>query len=71
LEHYQAAVNILLGELKGKVRAIDENSKNDDDEIKSNTIRALISQVEIWMDPSYDLWYVIPQFIDVLSQVFR
>jgi len=73
LEHYQAAVNILLGQLKGKVRAEDENSKNDDDEIKSNIIRALIGQVEIWMDPSYDLWYVNESVvnIDVLSQVFH
>ena len=58
LQHYQAAVNILLGLLKGKDRAIDENSKNDEAEIKSNIVRALVSQVEIWMDPSYDLWYV-------------
>lgn len=58
LQHYQAAVNILLGRLKGKDRAIDENSKNDETEIKSNIVRALVSQVEIWMDPSYDLWYV-------------
>ena len=73
LEHYQAAVNILLGQLKGKVRAEDENSKNDDDEIKSNIIRALIGQVEIWMDPSYDLWYVNESVIniDVLSQVLH
>jgi hypothetical protein len=58
LEHYQAAVTILLGQLKGKLRAIDESSKNDEAEIKGNIVRALISQAEIWMDPSYDLWYV-------------
>jgi hypothetical protein len=52
---------------------MDENSKNDEDEIKSNIIRALIGQVEIWMDPSYDLWYVNKSVIniDVLSQALH
>ena len=61
LQHYQAAVNILSGQLKGKARAKDKDSKNDETEIKSNIVRALVGQVEIWMDPSYDLWYA-PQF---------
>lgn len=56
LEHYQAAVNILLGQLKGKERAEDETKKNDEAEIRANVVRALVGQVEIWMDPSYDLW---------------
>lgn len=34
--------------------------KGDEDETKaelrSNIVRALIGQVEIWMDPQYDLW---------------
>ncbi|KDR76250.1 hypothetical protein GALMADRAFT_210892 [Galerina marginata CBS 339.88] len=54
LQHYQAAVSILLVQLKGKVRADDTGSK-DETELKSSIVRALIGQVEIWMDPSYDL----------------
>lgn len=59
LRHYQAAVEILLNRLKGKQSAqnASPNDKSDEDEIKSNTVRALVGQVEIWMDPSYDLWY--------------
>lgn len=56
LQHYQAAVNILLAQLKGKDRADDENGRNDETELKANIVRALIGQVEVWMDPSYDLW---------------
>jgi len=55
LEHYQAAVNILLAQLKGKDRAGEEGLK-DEAELKSNVVRALVGQVEIWMDPQYDLW---------------
>ena len=57
LQHYGAAVNILMGQLKGKDRALDDAGRNDEVEIKSNIVRALVGQVEIWMDPSYDLWY--------------
>ncbi|PPQ66214.1 hypothetical protein CVT24_000326 [Panaeolus cyanescens] len=57
IQHFQAAVNILSAQLKGKERAEDENSKNDEAEIKSNIVRALIGQVELWMDPSYDLCF--------------
>ncbi|KIM39823.1 hypothetical protein M413DRAFT_446743 [Hebeloma cylindrosporum] len=56
LQHYQAAVNILLAQLKGKLRADDENSK-DEAELKTSIVRALVGQVEIWMDPSYDLCF--------------
>ncbi|PPQ64590.1 hypothetical protein CVT26_001988 [Gymnopilus dilepis] len=54
LEHYQAAVNILLAQLKGKDRAGEEGLK-DEAELKGNVVRALVGQVEIWMDPQYDL----------------
>ncbi|EEB92808.1 hypothetical protein MPER_08628, partial [Moniliophthora perniciosa FA553] len=55
LQHYQAAIDIMSVTLKGKERAMD--SSNDDDlELRNNIVRAYISQVEIWMDPSYDLW---------------
>ena len=56
MQHYQAAVNILMVQLKGKDRADDENGGNNETELKANIVRALIGQVEIWMDPSYDLW---------------
>ncbi len=57
LQHYEAAVNILQAQLKGKLRADGESSK-DEAELKTSIVRALIAEVEIWMDPSYDLWYV-------------
>ncbi|KAH9917038.1 uncharacterized protein B0H18DRAFT_1036349 [Fomitopsis serialis] len=58
LEHYQAAVDILNGQLKGKERATDPLGTNDDEkELKQNIVRALIGMVEIWMDPSYDLCF--------------
>jgi hypothetical protein len=58
LQHYQAAVDILINQLKGKQstqKAVASNA-SDETEIKNN----IISQVEIWMDPSYDLWFVLP-----------
>ncbi|KAH9850375.1 hypothetical protein C2E23DRAFT_836255 [Lenzites betulinus] len=58
LKHYQAAVDILSAQLKGKERAVDTPSTNDDEaEVKRNIVRALIGMVEIWMDPSYDLCF--------------
>ncbi|EDR08558.1 uncharacterized protein LACBIDRAFT_297372 [Laccaria bicolor S238N-H82] len=57
LQHYGAAVTILMGQLKGKDRALDDAGRNDEVEIKSNIVRALVGQVEIWMDPSYDLCF--------------
>ena len=59
MEHYQAAVDILNGQLKGKERATDPLGTDDDEkELRQSIVRALIGMVEIWMDPSYDLWYV-------------
>ncbi|KZT00802.1 TPR-like protein [Laetiporus sulphureus 93-53] len=59
LKHYQAAVDILMAQLKGKERAVASVSTDDDDEteLKQNIVRALIGMVEIWMDPSYDLCF--------------
>ncbi|KAJ7494756.1 hypothetical protein B0H11DRAFT_1717129 [Mycena galericulata] len=54
LKHYQAAIEILTVQLKGKERAVDL-PRDDEAELKSNIVRALVGQVEIWMDPSYDL----------------
>jgi hypothetical protein len=60
LKHFAAAVDILTLQLKGKDRAVaaDANSttKNDEDETRWTIVRALIGQVEIWMDPAHDLW---------------
>ena len=59
LKHFTAAVDILTLQLKGKDRATDSvsvSAKNDEDEMRRTVIRALIGQVEIWMDPAYDLW---------------
>ncbi|KAI0359859.1 TPR-like protein [Trametes cingulata] len=58
LKHYQAAVDILSAQLKGKERAVDPVGPGDDEaELKRNIVRALIGMVEIWMDPSYDLCF--------------
>ncbi len=52
-------MDILSSQLKGKERAVDPAATNDDDaEISRSIVRAIIGMVEIWMDPSYDLWYV-------------
>ncbi|KAG6890120.1 hypothetical protein C0992_003073 [Termitomyces sp. T32_za158] len=57
LQHFQAAIDILSIQLKGKERASDESSKNDEAELRSTIVQAFIGQVEIWMDPSYDLCF--------------
>lgn len=36
------------------------STSDDELELKSNIVRALVGQVEIWMDPQHDLWYVKP-----------
>lgn len=52
-------MDILSSQLKGKERAVDHAAAHDDDaEIRRSIVRAIIGMVEIWMDPSYDLWYV-------------
>jgi tetratricopeptide (TPR) repeat protein len=50
-------VNILLTQLKGKVRADTDGEDKDEAELKTSIVRALVGQVEIWMDPSYDLCF--------------
>jgi tetratricopeptide (TPR) repeat protein len=58
LKHFSAAVDILMLQLKGKERATDITlANNDEDETKRTIARALIGQVEIWMDPAYDLCF--------------
>ncbi len=57
LKHFSAAVDILTVQLKGKERATDITLANsDEEETKRTIVRALIGQVEIWMDPAHDLW---------------
>ncbi|EIN04898.1 TPR-like protein [Punctularia strigosozonata HHB-11173 SS5] len=56
LRYYQTAVDILQAQLKGKARASDDD-KNDETETKQTAVRALISMVEIWMDPAQDLCF--------------
>ncbi|KAI0064767.1 TPR-like protein [Artomyces pyxidatus] len=58
LQHYRAAVDILTAQLKGKVRApVPVPADSDEQETKRTIVRALIGQVEIWMDPAYDLCF--------------
>ena len=49
-------MDILSTQLKGKERATDDNP--DEGEVRKNIVGALIAQVEVWMDPEYDLWCV-------------
>jgi hypothetical protein len=59
LKHFAAAVDILTLQLKGKDRAvadINSTTKNDDEDTRRTIVRALIGQVEIWMDPTHELW---------------
>ncbi|KAL5526609.1 hypothetical protein ACEPAF_8333 [Sanghuangporus sanghuang] len=55
LEHYGRAVTLLHGQLKGKERAIVENSGETELDIRRNIVRVLVAMVEIWMSPEYDL----------------
>jgi hypothetical protein len=55
LLHYQKAIDILSTQQKRK--ATSGNAILDETEIKANIVRALVGMVEIWMDPSYTLWY--------------
>lgn len=57
LKHYQAAIDILQTQLKGKAPSPIQRDEGED-EVKSNIVRAYIGMVEVWMDPEYDLWCV-------------
>jgi len=58
LQHYQAAIDILQTQLKGKAPSpIQEDEREGEDEAKSNIVRAYIGMVELWMDPEYDLCF--------------
>ncbi len=55
-------MEILFNQLKGKqsIQIVSPSHHLDEAEIKASIVRALVGQVEVWMDPSYDLWYVGP-----------
>ncbi|KAL5485970.1 hypothetical protein ACEPAI_7014 [Sanghuangporus weigelae] len=55
LEHYETAVALLHGQLKGKERAIMDSLGETELDIRRNIVRVLIAMVEIWMSPEYDL----------------
>lgn len=57
LRHFQAAIDLLNHQLKGKSPASLGKDVTNEDEIRQNIVRALVGQVELWMDPSYDLWW--------------
>ncbi|KAH7884753.1 hypothetical protein F5I97DRAFT_1891871 [Phlebopus sp. FC_14] len=57
LKYYQAAIDILQVQLKGKAPSSEDGTDDDDHEIKSNIVRAYLGMVEIWMDPQYDLCF--------------
>ncbi|KAI0049808.1 TPR-like protein [Auriscalpium vulgare] len=57
LQHYRTAVDLLTVQLKGKERAVNFPSEDDEQETKRTIVRALIGQVEVWMDPAYDLCF--------------
>ena len=57
LRHYQSALDILTVQSKGKERATGLGCDSDSDyDIRGTIVRVLISMVEVWMDPSHDLW---------------
>ncbi|KAG1843804.1 hypothetical protein DFJ58DRAFT_717728 [Suillus subalutaceus] len=59
LKHYQAAVDILQTQLKGKAPSPTQGDEQDEgeDEVRSNIVRAYVGMVEVWMDPEYDLCF--------------
>lgn len=61
LKHYQAAIDILQTQLKGKAPSPTQGDEQDEgeDEVRSNIVRAYVGMVEVWMDPEYDLWCVL------------
>jgi hypothetical protein len=57
LRLYQAAIDVLHSQLKGKDRApAGGDGVVEEQTTKNSIVRALIGMVEIWMDPSYELW---------------
>ncbi|PCH42393.1 TPR-like protein [Wolfiporia cocos MD-104 SS10] len=62
--YYEGAYEVLVVQLKGKERAVDSaTSTSDETELKQTIVRTLISMVELYMDPSYDLCSVCISFL--------
>ncbi|KAH8118077.1 hypothetical protein DFH11DRAFT_1724053 [Phellopilus nigrolimitatus] len=57
LKHYEAAVGILHGQLKGKEKARGEYAGESELDVRRNIVRVLVAMVEIWMAPTYDLCF--------------
>lgn len=59
LKHYQAAIDILQTQLKGKAPSLTQRDEQDEgeDEVRSNIVSAYVGMVEVWMDPEYDLCF--------------
>ncbi|KAI0033067.1 TPR-like protein [Vararia minispora EC-137] len=57
LGYYSAAVDLLVAQLKGKAPAGVSDVESEEHETRRTIVRALIGQVEIWMDPEYDLCF--------------
>ncbi|TDL16567.1 hypothetical protein BD410DRAFT_795218 [Rickenella mellea] len=57
LKHYQAAVNIMFGQLKGKEPESKVTTEENEIDIRRNIVRVLVAMVEIWMAPTYDLCF--------------
>jgi tetratricopeptide (TPR) repeat protein len=62
LKLYEASIELLHSQLKGKDRATatqEENGADDEErETRSSIVKALVGMVEIWMDPQHELWLV-------------
>ena len=69
MKHYEAAVGILHGQLKGKEKAVSDATGETEADTRKNIVRVLIAMVEIWMSPVYELWYAI-QTISLCEVVY-
>ncbi|KAG6333530.1 hypothetical protein ID866_5555 [Astraeus odoratus] len=57
LSYYETAIDILQAQLKGKSPVLENSEDGDDNETKSNIVRAYLGMIEIWMDPTHDLCF--------------
>ncbi|KIJ54713.1 hypothetical protein M422DRAFT_240793 [Sphaerobolus stellatus SS14] len=48
LQHYQCAVDTLLGQLKGREKAVGEDTEQEA-EIRAKAVSAIVAMIEIWM----------------------
>jgi hypothetical protein len=58
LQHYPIAVDILVISSKAnRRRKFGDEKSVDANEINHNIIYMLVVQVEVWIDPSHNLWH--------------